>query len=344
MDPSLIKGRRVGRRSNLGSGEPVFRGGNPSPHSHSEHTLAGGAAVMRYPEQFKENNCGGVMRPVTSVIRSIGNSGMAPHHATGGVLIPGHGHRMDERAHLEEQLSPSKRPAPRGIAISILNRPAQDYSNGYLYNKNMTNNYRAALPTPPSPPMQYTRSPLTLQETAPSRHSVFPYNGGHNPTIITSKDHYTVMPKLMPIYPPHQPPTPPSLEPTNLQFSSYHNSTMIGGDRRLSYEQLPPQQTRCYSTSPPLSRHAESDVAMDCDDSTDDSNRPLDLSRPQPSPPSVRHALPPMQQLPGRHFSDDEIAYMKLKAREESEAYTQLKGDLSHTQKTGLPRLFFKSK
>ncbi len=334
MDPSLIKGRRVGRRSNLGSGNPMAT----SPHS--DHTLPGGAAVMRYPEQFKENNCGGVMRPVTSVIRSIGNSAMAPH---GGVLIPGHGHRVDERAHLDEQLSPSKRPAPRGIAISILNRPAQDYSNGYLYNKNMTNNYRAALPTPPSPPMQYTtRSPPPLQETAPSRHSVFPYNGGHNPTIITSKDHYTVMPKLMPIYPPHQPPTPPSLEPTNLQFSSYHNSTIISGDRRLSYEQMPPAQTRCYSTSPPLSRHAESDVAMDCDDSTDDSNRPLDLSRPQPSPPAVRHALP---QLPGRHFSDDEIAYMKLKAREESEAYNMRKqADLSHTQKTGLPRLFFKSK
>ena len=345
MDPSLIKGRRVGRRSNLGSGEPAFRGGNAmatSQHSHSEHTLSGGGtAAMRYPEHFKENNCGGVMRPLTSVIRSIGNSAMVPQQAVDGVLVPGHGQRMDERAYLKEQLSPTKRQAPRGIAISILNRHAQEYSNGYLYNKNITDNYRAALPTPPSPPMKYTRSPPPLQETS-TRYSVYPYNGGDHPAMMTPKDQYSVMPKLMPISPPHQPSTPPSLEPINSQLSPYHNSTVISGDRRhLSHEPIPPQ-TRCYSTSPPLLRHAESDVTMDCDEGRDDNNRPLDLSCPQQ--PTPRHEVRLMPQLPGHHFSDDEIAYIKMKAREDSDAYNMCKADLSHTQKIGLPRLFFKSK
>ena len=129
MNPALIKGRRVGRRQSSSSSLP--------PHTSSS-TLTEDLSEVPPPSHFKKGSADSgntTNRFATSVIRSAGSctTNMPP----GSLILPGR-RSVDGASLRPSSLSPPqqevKRPAPKGIAISILNKSTMmDYSNGYMY-------------------------------------------------------------------------------------------------------------------------------------------------------------------------------------------------------------------
>lgn len=322
MDPALIKGRRVGRRSSQYQDDI-----NQLPMNSHDLSMAHPRSPVAVTNPFKENS-----RPTnTSVIRSIGSSIIHKTLSSAGRL-------------LEERLKqPPMAPAPlfdantstaakqhhqvpRGIAYSIITQPSQQEYSKSEYLRHIANDY-----TTGNQPSQYhyleSRSP-PLQ-----------------PQILESppKECYSNisphMPHLMPIHPP----TPPSSLPAT--EDSYADDMDCGGgdDKPLDLS------AATYSIQP--LKHVIPDRAAQ--------ETKLDV-------------------IPGGNLLNrqDYINYMEMKKREQyyrdklakdyirhygdkdhhgySEHHHQGRHELhpnhnqtpneSHTQKMGLPRLFFKAK
>lgn len=377
MDPTLIKGRRMGRQMN-----PIWEDANmghhqPPPHHPPQHSLQ-----QQHPHHSHQNSSEQVQkenRPVMSVIRASGSaaaawstSGVIPvpesramtmvptttqqhqhhrlpttHHIpkppplinkySSQHLSPGRRQNVLPDHHRHQQQLPSppqqqvssqqvtshpSRPPPKGIAISILNRSNDLYTSGFLERERECNNEVYEIDQTISTPQLQVADRRSRQSHHQTQFVTLSSQTELARLLRNSLDGYQQggqedggrMPTLIPLHKsredyktrPQIHHLPPSPRPTPPLLSP--NMQAISRHRSEPRSSVSPtayEYTSYQHSSASPPPNSLEDEDMDMED------RPLDLSVSTTGPGLSRQ---------------------------------RLQSVISHTQKTGLPRLFFKSK
>ena len=323
MDPALIKGRRVGRRSSQYQDDTA---NHQLPMNSHDLSMSHPRSPVAVISPFKENS-----RPTnTSVIRSIGSSIIHKTLSSAGRLLeerlkqppmapaPGfdvHTSSADKQPHQ----------MPRGIAYSILNQPSEYSKSEYL--RHIANSYNTGN-------QPHTSQYHYLESRSPPL----------RPQVLESpKECYSNMTPHMPHLMPIHPPTPPSSLPATEDSYADDMDCGVNDDKPLDLS------APTYSIQPLKhiipDRPAEQ-LKVDVIQGGNLLNR-QDYINYMEMKKKEQYYRDKLAKDYIRHYGDkDRHSYSDRRHQGGHELHPNHNqtSNESHTQKMGLPRLFFKAK